>query len=51
MGRDVYLGTYQTRIEKYQKRYWLAKDYYLNKENPLENADYIYKIVEKTVVQ
>ncbi|WP_064099872.1 MULTISPECIES: kinase [unclassified Sutcliffiella] len=51
LGRDVYLGAYQTRMEKYQKRYWLAEDYYLNKENPIENADYIYRIVEKTDVQ
>lgn len=45
LGRDVYLGIYQERIEKYKRRYWLAEDYYLNKENPIGVADYIY-IVE-----
>ncbi|MGD6831235.1 kinase [Sutcliffiella halmapala] len=44
LGRDVYLGDYQARLEKYKRRYWLAEDYYLNEEKPIENADYIYSV-------
>jgi uridine kinase len=43
LARDVYLGVYQERIEKYKRRYWLAEDYYLNKENPIGSADYVYR--------
>ncbi|QTC41472.1 uridine kinase [Bacillus sp. V3] len=45
LGRDVYLGEYQERVKKYQHRYWLAEDYYVKKENPIGNADYIYQNV------
>jgi uridine kinase len=44
LGRDVYLGDYQARLKKYKRRYWLAEDYYLNEEKPIENADYIYSV-------
>ncbi len=44
LGRDVYLGDDQSRLEKYKTRYWLAEDYYHNEEEPIENADYIYSV-------
>lgn len=44
LGRDVYLVDYQARVNKYKRRYWLAEDYDLNEERPIENADYIYSV-------
>ncbi|XXM71139.1 kinase [Lysinibacillus sphaericus] len=31
----------QTHLEKFEKRYWKAEDYYLKKVKPEESADYI----------
>ncbi|MGF3103030.1 hypothetical protein [Rossellomorea sp. DUT-2] len=45
LGRDVYLGDYQVRLEKYKRRYWLAEDFYLNEEKPIDNADFIFSII------
>ena len=43
VGRDVYLGDEQARIDKYKRRYWLAEEHYFLNENPIGQADYIYK--------
>lgn len=44
IGRDIYLGDEQARVEKYKRRYWLAEDHYLLHENPAGQADYIERI-------
>ncbi|MEQ6357498.1 kinase [Lysinibacillus sp. M3] len=41
LQRDTYLGDFQERLNKYQRRYWSAEEYYLEKENPLAAADKI----------
>jgi len=41
LNRDIYIGDYQTRLNKYKKRYWLGEEHYLNIENPIKNADKI----------
>ncbi|MGE7675677.1 kinase [Lysinibacillus sp. NPDC094403] len=41
LQRDVYIGDFQARLSKYQRRYWPAEEYYLEKENPLAIADRI----------
>lgn len=46
LRRDQYLGDYNARIEKYKRRYWLAEDFYLQNENPIGYADYIYRVIE-----
>ena len=40
--RDTYLGNNQVILEKYKKRYWLAEDYYLETENPVQLANFVY---------
>jgi uridine kinase len=42
--RDIYLGDEQARVEKYQRRYWLAEEHYLLHENPAGEADYIDRV-------
>ncbi|MGG4169433.1 kinase [Rossellomorea vietnamensis] len=44
LGRDVYLGDYQARLDKYKRRYWLAEEHYIRHENPAGQADYIKRI-------
>jgi len=39
--RDAYIGDFQARLNKYQRRYWPAEEYYLEKENPLAVANKI----------
>ena len=41
LQRDVYIGDFQARLDKYKRRYWPAEEYYLEKENPLVAADRI----------
>ena len=43
LHRDTYIGNFEERLKKYQNRYWLAEDYYLEKQNPLQLAHIIYK--------
>lgn len=42
LKRDLYIGSHQERLNKYQKRYWLGEEYYLNIENPMSKADIVY---------
>ncbi|MFJ7733766.1 kinase [Lysinibacillus sp. NPDC097231] len=41
LQRDVYIGDSEARLSKYERRYWPAEDYYLEKEKPLAVADII----------
>ncbi|MDM5246087.1 kinase [Lysinibacillus sp. G4S2] len=41
LQRDVYIGDFRTRLNKYRRRYWPAEEYYLEKEDPLAVADRI----------
>ncbi|WP_188386108.1 kinase [Ornithinibacillus halotolerans] len=43
LNRDLYIGDYQSRLNKYQRRYWIAEEHYMKTENPLEKADVIYE--------
>lgn len=43
LNRDLYLGDYQARLDKYNRRYWLAEDYYVDEVDPIGSADYIYR--------
>lgn len=43
LQRDAYIGDMNERISKYERRYWIAEDYYFEKENPLQTADIIIK--------
>jgi len=45
LNRDVYIGDYQNRLTKYQKRYWAAEEKYIEMEIPKEKADIIYNSV------
>ena len=42
LKRDTYLGDASTVMQKYEKRYWVAEAYYINKEHPLQIADLIW---------
>ena len=42
LQRDVYIGDLAERLKKYQERYWLAEEYYLKKQAPLEMAHSIF---------
>lgn len=42
LNRDLYIGDYNKRLKKYEERYWVAEEQYMNLENPLEKADVIY---------
>ena len=39
---DAYIGDVAERLKKYQERYWLAEEYYLKKQVPLEMAHSIF---------
>ena len=45
LNRDKYIGDYQYRLNKYESRYWIAEDKYIEIENPLEKADVIYTCI------
>jgi uridine kinase len=42
LNRDSYIGDYQTRLNKYKRRYWLGEEHYLSIEKPIKKADKIY---------
>lgn len=42
LNRDLYIGTYETRLNKYQRRYWLGEKHYLDTVKPMEIADLVY---------
>lgn len=42
LNRDLYIGTYETRLNKYQRRYWLGEKHYLDIVKPMEIADLVY---------
>lgn len=39
---DLYIGNYESRLNKYEKRYWIAEENYIKMEDPLKKADMIY---------
>lgn len=39
--RDTYIGNYEARVEKYQKRYWPAENHYLKLIDPCHLADIV----------
>ncbi|QFT89680.1 Uridine kinase [Bacillus sp. THAF10] len=41
LERDSYIGDYQARLDKYNRRYWPGEEFYLRTEKPLKHADYI----------
>lgn len=45
LKRDSYIGDYQARLNKYNKRYWIAEEHYLNIENPHKRADIILNTI------
>ncbi|KMY31549.1 uridine kinase [Lysinibacillus xylanilyticus] len=44
LHRDTYLGDLEERLKKYQKRYWVAENYYLEKQTPLKFAHSIQRV-------
>lgn len=44
LNRDLYIGDYQARLNKYKNRYWLGEEYYLKIENPMKQADKIFYV-------
>ena len=45
LQRDTYIGDLEERLKKYNKRYWVAEEYYLKKQNPFKLAHYIHKSI------
>lgn len=41
LSRDDYIGDQQAILDKYERRYWVAEDYYLQQVKPLQAADII----------
>lgn len=41
LQRDTYIRDLEERVKKYNKRYWVAEEYYLNTRKPLELANSI----------
>lgn len=41
--RDKYIGSKGQIMDKYEKRYLPAEDYYINEYKPVENADYVIR--------
>lgn len=39
--RDTYIGDKEKILHKYTLRYWVAEEYYLEKQNPIKRAHYI----------
>lgn len=48
LKRDTYIGNVSAIMNKYEKRYWIAEDYYLTKEQPLQQADCIWLAQENS---
>lgn len=42
LNRDSYIGDYQARLSKYQRRYWLGENHYLDIVKPFRNVDLVY---------
>ncbi|MFJ7648693.1 uridine kinase [Lysinibacillus sp. NPDC097279] len=42
LKRDSYIGDVSAIRKKYEERYWVAEDYYLTKEQPLQKADLLW---------
>lgn len=42
LQRDTYLGSIDERLKKYEKRYWIAEDYYIKTQNPKGEATKVY---------
>lgn len=42
LNRDLYIGDYQARLTKYQRRYWLGEKHYLDSVIPINSADLVY---------
>ncbi|MED4174568.1 kinase [Halalkalibacterium halodurans] len=42
LNRDLYIGDYQTRVNKYKNRYWLAEEHYIKSVDPKKKADCLY---------
>lgn len=43
LERDTYIGNKQAILEKYEKRYWRAEQFYVETENPLKKATKVFK--------
>lgn len=41
LNRDLYIGEYEERLDKYQRRYWLAEKHYMDIVKPIMNADVV----------
>lgn len=41
LSRDDYIGDQQAILDKYERRYWVAEDYYLQQVKPLQAADVV----------
>ncbi len=44
LKRDSYIGDLEQRRNKYERRYWLGEDYYMEKEQPIKSADMVIKV-------
>jgi len=42
LKRDSYIGDESAILKKYKNRYWVAEEYYLKKERPLQKADIVW---------
>ncbi|MFS0688000.1 kinase [Sporosarcina sp. 179-K 8C2 HS] len=42
LNRDLYIGDYEERLDKYQRRYWLGEEHYMDIVKPITNADFVY---------
>jgi uridine kinase len=42
LKRDSYIGDVSAIRKKYENRYWIAEEYYIKKEVPLQKADIIW---------
>lgn len=47
LNRDQYIGNYHNRLSKYQRRYWIAEEKYIEMVDPKEKADVIYNSMNK----
>ncbi len=43
LKRDSYIGDELAILKKYKQRYWMAEQYYLEKESPLQKANIIWQ--------
>lgn len=41
LQRDAYIGDMEERFNKYERRYWMGEDYYLQEASPLQNSDIV----------